>query len=97
MENNNKDIPVLYSNSIAVSCSAFDVTLQIGMQIPEGNFVPQTIVFLSWPHAKKLVEILQNEINRYEKMYGQIITEPNPALIKEMQEKGEIEIIDQEG
>jgi|GEM_PF-4993339 len=94
---NNKNTPVIYSNSVGISCGAFDVTLHIGMQMPEGDFVPQAIVFLSWPHAKKLVEILQNEINRYEKMYGQIKTEPNPDVIKEMQEKGEIEIINQEG
>ena len=36
---NNKNTPVIYSNSVGISCGAFDVTLHIGMQMPEGDFV----------------------------------------------------------
>lgn len=85
--NDNLDKLIFYSNRIELEGSGFDLKFTFRIS-DNGQNNELAQVYISWPHAKKLLEIIKGKIDEYESLYSEIITEPNQeALERLMQEK----------
>ena len=63
---------VAMQDHIEISSSPGDVVIKFETHSPDGLAADPTIVFLSWPYAKRLALALSEFVNSYEKAVGQI-------------------------
>ena len=73
----------LYANETQVAITPWDVCLRLGLLVEGGGGVNDTIVVsrladvrMSLPHVKKLMEILTNVIEQYERQVGAVAMPP---------------------
>jgi hypothetical protein len=88
MDENHNDL-LFYSNRVELTATGFDLKMNF-QQLDGKDTKSQKEIILSWPHAKQLQAVLAVKIADYEKMYSPIVTDPNPAVIKEMKDSGKI-------
>ena len=77
------DFVSLYANETQVAITPWDVCLRLGLLVEGGGGVNDTIVVsrladvrMSLPHVKKLMEILTNVIEQYERQVGAVAMPP---------------------
>ncbi|HOT07745.1 MAG: hypothetical protein A4E45_00659 [Methanosaeta sp. PtaB.Bin039] len=74
----------VYSNLISIRHSDDEVTLTFLHKIPETNMaVGRAIVAITPQHAKRLLNALKVNIQRYESVYGEIKLPEAPVMPKE--------------
>jgi len=94
MDVTNNQVPVIYTNSASFYSSQYDLDIHVGRKDIKGEHQDAANIIMSWPHAKTFLEVLTRQVGIYEKMFGEINLEPDPKIAKELQEAGEIKVID---
>ena len=81
--------PVFYVNVCSVSITPEEAILQFGLRALEDPSQANGVaaVYMSLAHAKRLAEALSQTLQRYEKVFGEIITDPTTLLPQEMREQ----------
>ena len=67
------DAPSLYSNSVGIVATPFDLRLTFGEIKPKGESLinePLTSIVMSWEHAKALSHFLQKQLEEHERDFG---------------------------
>lgn len=75
-----EEAPHLYSDSVEVNSSLFDfrlhVRITLGRSKEEITYKHLCSLHLSPPHFKKLVQLLNEHLENYEQLFGEIPTQP---------------------
>lgn len=69
------DVTTLYSNLINANGSMHDVRLAFGRHTPPGAASYDVAVYLSYPAAKQLIQIVGSILSEYEKVFGPVSIE----------------------
>jgi hypothetical protein len=93
MDVTNNQVPVIYTNSAFFYAAQYDLNIHVGRKDIKGEHQDVANIIMSWPHAKAFLEVLTKQVGIYEKMFGKINLEPDPKIAKELQEAGEIKVI----
>jgi len=74
-ENNIKECkaPIIYTNYVSLEMGVYDLSLNLGIRYDQ-KIIENAKVIMSWQHAKKLTELLNQQIEFYENLYGKINT-----------------------
>lgn len=76
------EVPYVYSNHAEINTSINDVKIDFGTAMKDRNnkivFENSATVFMSPQHAKKLVDILNQQLIKYELMFGELPKAPLP-------------------
>ncbi|THF83730.1 DUF3467 domain-containing protein [Cohnella fermenti] len=84
---------IIYTNQIQLAMQPMDFTLSLNMVGVDGAVENQANVYISPQHAKSLLIALAENVRMYEELFGSINLEPNSDKIKELQEKGAIQVL----
>lgn len=80
MEKNETQNEVIYTNSVGIEASVFDIKLKLGyISTNEENKTEKTNLYevaMSPQHAKALSRTLENTIKKYEEAFGEIKLNP---------------------
>lgn len=71
-----ENLPTVYANLISVTGSMHDVRLTLGRHAPGGGGSFELAVYLSYPAAKQMVDLIQGILGSYEETFGPIHLEP---------------------
>lgn len=87
-EPNSQTIRV-YSNYAGLSSTAEEFMLRFGERdLKDPNKVTEVVrVYLSFPHAKRLVVAMARSLQAYEEVFGEITADPIEALSPETKKK----------
>jgi hypothetical protein len=86
------DTKIIYTNQIQMAIQSYDFTLMLNTIMPDGSIANHAMVYLSPQHAKGLLKILAENVQTYEELFGPINVEPDSNKVRELQEKGAIQI-----
>lgn len=90
MEEQKKQIPVFYVNIASASSSVYDFSLLLGNKKDDTNQFTEDDVelklIMSPQHAKAFVNVLKEQIQIYERLYGEINLKADPEFLKKLQQ-----------
>ena len=90
MEQNRRNI--IYANQIQVQMQLFDFSLTLNTVDPDGIHQEQGVLYLSPQHAKALLQVLSDNVNMYESLFGPINLETDEKQLEMLSSQGRIQI-----
>ena len=79
------EAPIIYTNSINVRRTNFDIQIVVGVieEATDSEIVTkaETVLYMSPQHGKAMAQALQNQIDKYEAMFGPIVVSPQPGMV----------------
>ncbi|QYR20787.1 DUF3467 domain-containing protein [Paenibacillus sp. sptzw28] len=76
-----------YSNELGITVSLYDFIFEIKENNPNGEKITHGTITVSPQHAKSFLQVLAENIAKYEEMFGSIKI-PDYREIEELQRKG---------
>jgi len=73
-----EDIPTIYANNVEIMTSIYDIRIDLGLvtslntETNELFIEKQAKIFMSPQHAKDFLNVMEKQINNYEKNFGKI-------------------------
>jgi hypothetical protein len=83
------DIIQIYSNSVTISSSSVDFTLDFKTRLPHEEAESKVKIFVSPQLAKTILNLMQKQVDNFENMYGEISL-PSKERMIELAEQGKI-------
>jgi hypothetical protein len=65
-------VPQVYANVVTFHGSPFDVAMDFGARVDTEEPDFEVRVTMSWPHAKLMLAVLQDQVRNYEEKVGAI-------------------------